>query len=62
MFGRSFPREEKVPDEEHEVHEGPELDRLAVAGELRVFAGPEAEVESNIDQIGNVVGFWGRRR
>ena len=35
----SVPGEKEVPDEEHEVHEGPELDRPAVAGALRVFAG-----------------------
>ena len=42
MLGRSVPGEEEVPDEEHDIHEGPELDRPAVAGALRVFAGPEA--------------------
>ena len=56
MLGGSVPREEEVPDEEHKVHEGPELDRPAVAGALRVFSGPEAEVEANGDQFGDVVG------
>ena len=56
MIGRSVPREEEVPYEEHEIHEGPELDCPAVAGALRVFTGPEAEVESNGDQVGNMVG------
>ena len=32
------------------------LDRPAVAGALGVFAGPEVEVESNGDQVGDVVG------
>ena len=27
MLGGDVPRYEKVPDEEHEVHEGPKLDR-----------------------------------
>ena len=27
-----------------------------MAGALRVFAGPEVEVEANCDQVGNVVG------
>ena len=27
-----------------------------MAGALHVFAGPEAEIESNGDQVGNVVG------
>ena len=31
-----------------------------MAGALRVFAGPEAEVEANGDQFGNVVGSWAR--
>ena len=26
ILGRSIPREDKLPDEEHEVHEGPELE------------------------------------
>ena len=56
MLGGNVPREEEVPDEEHEVHEGPELDRLAVAGAFRVFAEPEAEVEANGDQVCGVVG------
>ena len=59
MLGGSVPREEEVPDKEHEVHEGPELDRLAVAGALRVFAGPESEAEAAGDQVGNVVGYGG---
>ena len=56
MLCRSIPGGEEVPEEEHEVHEGPELDRPAVAGALHVFAGPEAEVEANGDRVGNVVG------
>ena len=27
-----------------------------MAGALRVFAGPEAEVEANDDKVGNMVG------
>ena len=57
MLGGSVPKEEEVPDEEHEIYEGPELDRPAVAGALRVFSGLEAEVEANGDQVGDVVGF-----
>ena len=60
MLGGGVSGEEKVPNEEHEVHEGPELDRLAVAGALRIFAVPEAEVESNGNQVGDVVGSWVR--
>ena len=56
MLGRSVPGKEEFPDKEHEVREGSELDRPAVAGALRVFAGPEAEVEVNGDQFGDVVG------
>ena len=56
MLGRGIPGEDKVPDEEHEVCEGPELDCLAVAGAICVFAGPKAEVEANCGQVGDVVG------
>ena len=42
MLGGSVPWDEEVPDEEHNIHEGPELDRSEVAGALRVFAGPHA--------------------
>ena len=30
----SVPGEDEVPDKEHNIHEGPELDRQAVAGAL----------------------------
>ena len=56
MLGRSIPGEEEVPDREHNIHEGPELDRPVVAGALRVFSGPQAEVEGSGDQVGDVVG------
>ena len=49
--------ENTVPDEEHKVQEGPELDCPAVACALGVFAGPEAEVEAQLDKVGNVVGL-----
>ena len=49
MLSGSVPGEEEVPDEEREVREGPELDHPAVAGELCLFAGPEAEVKANGD-------------
>ena len=55
MLGGSVPGEEKVTNEEHVVHEGAELDRPAVAVALRVFTGPEAEVEADGDQVGHVV-------
>ena len=56
MLGGGVPGEEEIPDKEHEVHEGPELDHPAVAGALCVFAGSQVEVEANGDQVGNVVG------
>ena len=40
MLNGGVPGEEKVPNEEHEFHKGPELYRLAVAGALRVLVGP----------------------
>ena len=57
MIGGGVPGEEKIPYEEHKAHEGPELDRTAVAGAIRVFKGLEAEVEDNCDQVGDVVGY-----
>ena len=41
-----FGLEESVPHEEEKVHEGTELDCLAVSGALSLFAQSEAEVES----------------
>ena len=49
--------EETVPDKEHEVQEGPELDCLAVYCAIGAFAGPEAEVESQLDHISDLVGL-----
>ena len=56
MLGMSVSGEEEVPNKEHEIHEGPELDHPAVAGALCVFAGLHAEVEANGDQVGDVAG------
>ena len=56
MLGGGVLGEEKVPDEEHEVHEGTELDRPEVDGAIHIFARPESEVESNGDQVKYVVG------
>ena len=56
MLSGNVPGEEKVPNKEHKVHEGPGLDCPAVAGALRVFTGLEAEVEANYGQVGDVVG------
>ena len=48
---------ESVLHKEDEVHEGPELDCSVVAGALGVFARSEVEVESQSDQVGNLMGF-----
>ena len=50
--------EEMVPNKECEFQEEPELDCPAVARALGVFAVPEAEVEAQLDQVGNVPGLW----
>ena len=55
MLVRDVPGEEKVPDKEHKVHGGKELDRLEVVDALCVFTVTEAEVEANWDQVGDVV-------
>ena len=57
MLDGSVPGEEEAPDEKHEFHEEPELDRPVVAGAILVFAGPEAEVKSNGDKVRDVVGY-----
>ena len=56
MLDGSVPGEEEAPDEKHEFHEEPELDRPVVAGAILVFAGQEAEVEANGDKVIDVVG------
>ena len=47
-----------VPNKEHNFQENPELGCPAVARALGVFAGPEAELEAQLDQVGNVPGLW----
>ena len=48
---------ELIRNEENEVHEGSELDCLAVTGALDVFERPEADVESQCDQVDDLTGF-----
>ena len=49
--------EESIPNEEDEFQEGPKLDCLAVTDALGVFARPEAEVKSQLDQVGDMMSF-----
>ena len=49
--------EELVLHKEDEFHEGLELGCSTVAGALGVFAQSEAEVESQVNQVGNLTGF-----
>ena len=49
--------EDSVPHEEDEFHEGPELDCFPLAGALGVLVKPEAEVEAQGDQVGDLMGF-----
>ena len=51
MLDGSVPGEEEVTNEEHEIHEGSELDRPAVAGALRVFTESQAEVEASLMRL-----------
>ena len=46
-----------VPDEKDELLEGTELHYPAMAGALGVLTGPQAEVESQDDQVGGVSGL-----
>ena len=50
-------REEMVPDKKHEFQERPELDCPVVARALSVFTGLKAEVEPQLEQVGNMPGF-----
>ena len=58
MLDRGVGRDEMVSNEEHEFQEGTELDCSEVAFALGVFEVPEAELESQLDQVGNVPGLW----
>ena len=57
MIDQGIDREEMVPNEEHEVQEGPELDCPAMAYALGVFDGSKAEVEPQLYQVDNMPGF-----
>ena len=46
-----------VPNEEHEFQEGTDLDSPVLACALGVFTGTEAEVEPQLDQVGNIPGL-----
>ena len=50
-------REEIVPNEETKSQEGLELECPAIACALGVFSGPKAEVEPQLDQVGDMPGF-----
>ena len=58
VLDRGVDREKMVPDGEHEFQKGPELDCPALARVLGVFAVPDAEVEAQLDQVGDVPGLW----
>ena len=51
-------RNEMISNKKHRFQERPELDCPAMARVLGVFAGTEAEVESKLDQVHNMAGFW----
>ena len=55
--GCCIPGEETVPDKEQESQEGAELDCPSVVCALGIFAGPEAEVEAQLDQVSDPLGF-----
>ena len=49
--------EEGVPGEEEEVHVGTELNCPVMASALGIITGPQVEVETQDDQLGDVLGF-----
>ena len=58
VIDRGVSRDDMVPNKEHKFQEGPGLNFTVVARALDVFAGPEAEVESKLYQVGTVPGLW----
>ena len=58
FLNRGVGWEELVPKEEHEFQEGPELDCPVVAHAIDVFTWPEADIEAQLYQVGDAVGFW----
>ena len=57
LIEQGIGREECVADEGNEFEEGTELDGPVMAGALGVFAGTQAEVKSQDNQVGNVLGL-----
>ena len=58
LLNQGVCEEEIVPDEEHKLQEGPELDCPLMACALGVFTGPNSEIEPQLDQVGDMPGFW----
>ena len=50
--------DEMVPDKEHKFQERSELDCSAVVCALGVLLRPVAEVEAQLEQVGNVPVLW----
>ena len=57
IFDWGISWEESIPNEEDKIQEGMELNCLEVTGALGEFARPEAEVEAQLDQVGDMSGF-----
>ena len=57
VLGWGIHVEKTFPNKEDKVQESLELECLAVACALNIFAGYELEVESQLDQVGDVVGL-----
>ena len=57
IFDWGISWEESIPNGEEKVQEGPECACLAVTSALDVFTQPEAEVEAQLDQVGDMSGF-----
>ena len=57
VLNHGFRWEELVPNKEYKVQEGTELDYTAVACKIVILTQPEAEVETQLDQVGDVAGY-----
>ena len=57
LLDQGFCREGIVPDKEHELQEGPEMDCTLMAYALGLFTGPQAEVELQVYQVSDMQGF-----
>ena len=57
VLDESIRKYESVSSEEHKFQKGVELDCPVMASALGIITGPQVEVETQDDQLGDVLGF-----